>query len=96
MIVPLFTDVDGNHRLDVKDVLCAFLRAEVEIRVVLEGQADQVADRVLRELRELLGAHLSAQTGAANVAASDATRKLRAMAFFHRGLRVSAAQMTHS
>jgi hypothetical protein len=40
-----------------KDVLRPLLRPEVEIGVVLERQADQVADRVLRELRQLLGAH---------------------------------------
>ena len=51
--VPFAADRDRNHRLDVEDVLRPLLRPEVEIRVVLERQADQVADRVLRELREL-------------------------------------------
>src|SRR5262245_48225084 len=44
---------------DVEDVLRAFLRADVEIGVVLERHADQITDGVLRELRELLGTHLS-------------------------------------
>jgi hypothetical protein len=46
----------GNHRLDVEDVLRPLVRPDVQIGVVLERHADQVADRVLRELGQLLGA----------------------------------------
>ena len=40
------------------------VRAEVEVRIVLKRQADEVADRVLGELRELLGGHLGMREGA--------------------------------
>jgi hypothetical protein len=40
-------------------MFCAPLRTEVQVSVVLEWDADQVADRILRELRELLGAKFS-------------------------------------
>ena len=38
----------------------SFCGPNVEVGVVLERHADQVADRVLRELGQLLGAHLRA------------------------------------
>jgi hypothetical protein len=40
--------VDGDHRLDIQDVLRAVVRPDIEVGVVLEHHADQVADRVLQ------------------------------------------------
>src|SRR5262249_48850533 len=56
--VPVLVDRDRNDRLDVEDVLRSLLGTEIEIGVVLERQADQVADGVLRELGQLLGAQV--------------------------------------
>ncbi len=55
--VPLVVHRDRDHRLDVEDVLRALLGPEIQVGVVLERQADQVADGVLCELGEVLGAH---------------------------------------
>ena len=57
--VPVLVHLDRDHRLDVEDVLRPRQRPDVEVGVVLERHADQVADRVLRQLGEFLGRHLS-------------------------------------
>src|SRR5215831_10781657 len=56
--VPFLRNLDRHDRLDVEDVLGLLERPEVEVGVVLERQADEIADRILGELRQLLGAHL--------------------------------------
>jgi hypothetical protein len=55
--VPVGVDLDRVDRLDVEDVPGTVERTDVEVGVVLERHADEVADRVLRELREFLGVH---------------------------------------
>ena len=47
-------------------MLCVpFSGPKLRLRVVLERHADQIADRILRELGELLGGHLGARRGRA-------------------------------
>ena len=53
--VPVLAQLERDHRLEVEDVLGPLARAEVEVGVVLERHADQVGDRVLRLLGQLLG-----------------------------------------
>jgi hypothetical protein len=45
---PFIVDVDRNHRLNIKDILRALIRAGVEIRVVLEREAVEIAYGVLQ------------------------------------------------
>ena len=40
--------MDGNHRLNVEDILRALVRAGVEVGVVLEREAVEIANRVLQ------------------------------------------------
>ena len=55
--IPVLIDADGNHRLDIEHILRAFEWAVVEIGIVLERQADQVADRVLGKFSKLFSGH---------------------------------------
>jgi hypothetical protein len=59
--VPVVADRKRDHRLDVEDILRALLRSEVEIGIVLKRNADQVTDRILRNLGEVLGTHFCMQ-----------------------------------
>jgi hypothetical protein len=79
--VPFAVHRNGNYGLDVEDILRPLLRAEVEIRVVLERQADEVADGFCASFASFLGVN-SAQTDVANIAASAATGKARARSDF--------------
>jgi hypothetical protein len=40
--------MDWNHRLNVEDILRALVRAGVEVGVVLEREAVEIANRVLQ------------------------------------------------
>lgn len=54
--VPVLVECDGNHRLDVQRALVGPGRSGPEAHVPLDWQTDEVADRVLGELREFFGA----------------------------------------
>ena len=48
--VPVVGDMKRNHRLDIEDFLRPAMRPDAEIGVALEGNADQVTDRILQLL----------------------------------------------
>jgi len=48
--IPVFPEADWNHRLDVQNVLRAIARTDAEVPVLLDGNADEAGDRVLRGL----------------------------------------------
>ena len=45
--------MEGIDRLNVEDVLCVVSAANVKVRVVLEGDADQIGDRILRGIAQV-------------------------------------------
>ncbi len=45
-----------NHRLDIEHVLRAIQGSDIEVRVLLEWHADEIAHWILRDLRQILGA----------------------------------------
>jgi len=44
--------MDRDHRLEFEDVLRAVVRPDAEVGVVLEGQDGEIADGILRFLRD--------------------------------------------
>ena len=46
--------MDRDHRLELEDVLRAFVRPDVEVGVVLERQDSEIADRILRFLGNII------------------------------------------
>jgi hypothetical protein len=51
--VPVRIEVDRVDRLNVEDVLLVVRVANVKIRIVLKGNADQIGDRILRGLAQV-------------------------------------------
>src|SRR5208337_4220867 len=51
--VPILVEMDRDHRLEFEDVLCALVRPDVEVGVVLERQDGEIADRILRLLGDI-------------------------------------------
>ena len=45
--------MNRNDRLELENILCSFVRPHIEVRVVSEWHADQIADRVLQFLGNL-------------------------------------------
>jgi hypothetical protein len=50
--VPIRIEVEWIDRLDVEDVLCVVGVADIKVGIVLKGDADQIADGILRRLAQ--------------------------------------------
>lgn len=61
--VPIAADRDRDHRLNVEYALHVFQRADMQIRIFLDGKTDQITDRILRNLRQILGTQVSPGIG---------------------------------
>jgi len=51
--IPIRIEVSGIDRLDVEDILRVLGVADVEVGIVLKGNADQIGDRILRGLSQV-------------------------------------------
>jgi hypothetical protein len=51
--VPIFIDVNRDDRLNLEDVLRAFMRTNIEIRKIVEWNDIEITDRVLSLLGEI-------------------------------------------
>ena len=51
--VPILVEMDRDHRLEFEYILRAVMRPKAEVGEVLEGQDGEVANRILRFLRDI-------------------------------------------
>src|SRR5882762_3085677 len=53
--VPVLSQADRNHRLNVQNILCAVTRSDVEVPVLLNWNADETGHRILRRFSQRIG-----------------------------------------